>query len=63
MDGQVKWFNRSKGFGFIKGSDEKEYFVHNSALEPGVVLAENDAVTFDPTETDRGVQAKNVKKA
>jgi CspA family cold shock protein len=62
MEGTVKWFNDSKGFGFIKGEDGKEYFVHKNALPPGTFLKENDAVSFEPTETDRGVQAKDVKK-
>jgi len=62
MEGTVKWFNDAKGYGFIKGEDGKEYFVHKNALPPGVFLKENDAVSFDPTDSDRGVQAKNVKK-
>jgi len=62
MEGTVKWFNDSKGYGFIKGEDGKEYFVHKNALEQGTFLKENDTVSFDPTDSDRGVQAKNVKK-
>jgi len=61
MKGKVKWFNGSKGYGFIAGEDGKEYFVHRDALPEGVSLNENDAVTFEATETDRGVQAKDVK--
>ena len=62
MNGNVKFFNSMKGFGFIAGEDGKEYFVHQSALEEGVVLRENDAVTFDVEEGDRGPKAVNVKK-
>ncbi len=63
MKGNVKFFNRTKGFGFIAGEDGKEYFVHQSGLEEGVNLNENDAVTFDVEEGDRGPKAVNVKKA
>jgi len=63
MNGTVKFFNEMKGFGFIAAEDGKEVFVHQSALEEGVRLNENDAVTFDVEEGDRGPKAVNVKKA
>jgi cold shock protein len=62
MNGKVKFFNDQKGFGFITGDDGKEYFAHMSSIAPGVKLHENDAVTFDVTEGDRGPKAANVKK-
>lgn len=62
MKGTVKFFNVNKGFGFISGEDGKEVFVHQSALEDGVTLNENDAVTYDVEEGDRGLKAVNVKK-
>tara|TARA_Y100000310_G_scaffold15242_1_gene15241 strand:+ start:96 stop:287 length:192 start_codon:yes stop_codon:yes gene_type:complete len=62
MNGTVKFFNEMKGFGFIAADDGKEFFVHQSALEEGVTLRENDAVTFDVEEGDRGPKAVNVKK-
>ncbi len=62
MKGTVKFFNDMKGFGFIAGEDGKEVFVHQSALEEGMTLQENDAVTFDVEEGDRGPKAVNVKK-
>ena len=62
MKGTVKFFNEMKGFGFIAGEDDKEVFVHQSALEEGVTLRENDSVTFDVEEGDRGPKAVNVKK-
>ena len=62
MKGTVKFFNTKKNFGFIAGEDGKEYFVHQSALEEGVTLNENDEVTFDVEEGERGPKAVNVKK-
>ena len=61
MEGTVKWFNSRKGFGFIQGEDGQDYFVHHSALPQGTFLKENDKVSFEATETDRGKQAKNVQ--
>ncbi len=60
MEGTVKWFSRDKGYGFIQGEDEKEYFVHKAALSQGTFIRENDKVSFDPAETERGMQAQNV---
>ncbi len=60
--GKVKFFNESKGFGFIKedGTD-KEYFVHFTGLVDKV--KENDEVTFDLQEGRKGLIAVNVKLA
>ena len=62
MKGTVKFFNEMKGFGFLTGEDGKEVFVHQSALDEGVTLHENDAVTFDTEQGDKGLKAVNVKK-
>ena len=63
MKGICKFFNVGKGFGFIKSDeDEKEYFVHVTGLTEGVTIAEDDAVTFDVEEGDRGPKAVNVHK-
>jgi len=62
MEGKVKFFNTMKGFGFISGDDGKEYFVHQSGLQEGVRLRENDSVTFDVEEGDRGPKAVNVAR-
>jgi len=62
MKGTVKFFNVMKGFGFIAGEDGKEYFVHKSGLTEGVTINENDTVTFDVEEGDRGPKAANVNK-
>ena len=61
MKGTVKWFDTTKGIGFISGEDNKEYFVHESAIKQGQI-DENDEVTFDVEEGDRGPKAVNVKK-
>jgi cold shock protein len=60
--GIVKFFNNSKGFGFIKDeSTEKEYFVHVSGLKDDI--REGDEVTFDLQEGKKGLNAVNVKLA
>ena len=60
--GTVKFYNESKGFGFIKDTDsEKEYFVHSSGLKDSI--RENDEVTFDLQEGKKGLNAVNVKLA
>lgn len=60
--GRVKWFNDSKGFGFIEQDDGKDVFVHYTAIqgEGFKTLPEGAEVEFDLLETDRGPQAANV---
>lgn len=60
--GTIKFFNETKGFGFVKEEEtNKEYFVHVSGLVDQV--KENDAVTFDLEEGRKGLMAVNVKNA
>jgi cold shock protein len=60
--GTVKFFNETKGFGFIKdNASGQEYFVHVSGLVDKV--KENDEVTFDLQEGRKGLNAVNVKLA
>ena len=61
--GTVKWFNDSKGFGFIAPEDGgKDLFVHASALQGGhKSLKEGQKVSFDVTAGQKGPQAVNVK--
>jgi CspA family cold shock protein len=61
-NGSVKFFNDSKGFGFIKDEEsDKEYFVHVSGLIDEI--RENDEVTFDLQEGRKGLNAVNVRIA
>ena len=59
--GTVKFFNETKGFGFIKAENGEEIFVHVSGLNNEI--RENDEVTFDVQEGRKGLNAINVKLA
>ncbi len=60
--GVVKFFNDSKGFGFIKDEETgQEYFVHVTGLIDEI--RENDEVTYDVQEGRKGLNAVNVKRA
>jgi len=61
MEGKVKWFDGKKGYGFIVAEDGQEYFVHFTAVPKGLRLRENDKVSFDAVDTERGKQAQNVQ--
>lgn len=61
-NGVVKWFNDSKGFGFIEQTDGPDVFVHHSAIkaEGFKSLAEGDHVSFDIEQGQKGPAAANV---
>ena len=65
VNGTVKWFNDSKGFGFIEQENGEDVFCHFSAIEGNGFksLAEGDSVTFEVTKGPKGLQAANVQKA
>ena len=62
--GTVKWFNRTKGFGFIARENGEDVFLHYSAIdmEGFKSLDEGDKVEFEIIEGAKGPQASNVKK-
>lgn len=62
LNGTVKWFNDSKGFGFITGEDNEDLFVHFSAIQSGGFksLSEGQAVSYDVESDARGNKAVNV---
>jgi len=64
VNGTVKWFNDSKGFGFLEQDNGEDVFVHFSAIEGNGFksLAEGDRVTFEVTKGPKGLQAANVTR-
>lgn len=63
-NGTVKWFNSTKGFGFITGEDNKDIFVHQSSIkEDGFrTLEEGQKVSYDVEASDKGDRAVNIVK-
>lgn len=63
-NGTVKWFNSTKGFGFITGEDNKDIFVHQSSIqEDGFrTLEEGQKVSYDVEASEKGDRAVNVVK-
>ena len=62
--GTVKWFNESKGFGFITMEDGTDVFAHYSEIQNNgfKTLAEGDSVSFEVTEGGKGPKATNIVK-
>ena len=64
-EGIVKWFSNKKGYGFIEQDDGRDIFVHYASIDmPGFkTLRGGDRVSFEVNESDRGPEAKNVKRS
>ncbi len=64
VNGTVKWFNDSKGFGFLEQENGEDVFVHFSAIngQGFKSLAEGDKVTFEVVKGPKGLQAANVNR-
>ena len=65
IKGKVKWFNGTKGYGFISRDDDaKDVFVHSSAVKDAGLsgLAEGDSITFEVEEGAKGPSAVNLNK-
>jgi|TARA_R100000789_G_scaffold99489_1_gene106154 CspA family cold shock protein len=64
INGKVKWFNGTKGYGFIERDDkEKDVFVHSSAAKAASLeLTEGDQLTFDVESGQKGPSAVNLQK-
>ncbi|MFA6216794.1 MAG: cold shock domain-containing protein [Candidatus Omnitrophota bacterium] len=62
--GKVKWFSNQKGYGFIKSDDDKDIFVHHTAIKGDgyKTLEEGQEVEFEVTQGPKGDQATNVTK-
>ncbi|HES58820.1 MAG: cold shock domain-containing protein [Calditrichaceae bacterium] len=62
--GTVKWFNASKGYGFISRDEGEDVFVHHNSIQGQGFrsLDEGDKVEFEITEGPKGLQASNVTK-
>jgi CspA family cold shock protein len=63
-EGTVKWFNDRKGYGFINQENGQDVFVHYSSIDASgfKTLSEGDRVSFNVEQSERGPEAKNVKK-
>ena len=65
INGKVKWFNPTKGYGFISPNDStKDVFVHSSAVRDAGLsgLTEGDSITFEVEEGAKGPSAVNLQK-
>lgn len=64
MQGKVKFFDSKKGFGFITGMDGKDIFFHHTKIDNDYkdYIQSNDNVSFEVFQSQKGNNAKNIKK-
>jgi len=60
QQGIIKFYNRNKRYGFIKGDDGSEYFFHETGLSDGIYVKDDDKVEFTVVDGDRGKKAVDV---
>jgi len=61
MTGSIKWYDKTKGFGFIVTDDNTDVFVHRSGVPTGLFLEPGQRVEFDVKDGEKGPVATNVK--
>ncbi|MCD6467774.1 MAG: cold shock domain-containing protein [Thermoplasmata archaeon] len=62
MKGTVKWYDPKKCYGFIKGEDGRDVFVHRSDIPFWtIILRKGDRIEYEVEESDKGLKAKNIK--
>ncbi len=62
LRGKVKWFNNEKGFGFVEGEPEDIFIHYSQIVKDGYkTLEANDTVVFEMVQTNKGLQAQNVR--
>ena len=60
QQGKVKFYNRNKRYGFIKGDDGTDYFFHETGLSEGIYVEDNDKVEFTVEDGDKGKKAVDI---
>ena len=62
MQGKIKWFNSTVGYGFVTPEvGDKDIFLHKTALPEGMQLQTGDSIEFEVAKNDRGVHAVDIK--
>ncbi|MBO9716203.1 MAG: cold shock domain-containing protein [Pseudoxanthomonas sp.] len=61
MDGTIRSYLPAKGYGFVRGNDNRDYFLHQSDISPGTQVLEGQRIRFEEAATPKGYRAKNVQ--